>query len=231
MFAAPDWLFNFANRTFNDPIPLMAGLGSAFWLIALLDDRHLRLPTAQRPYWLVLRPSRSRLWGNSMVVAGDWRIFRKARLVDRGAWTASVAAFLIILSLLPASNGNSLHRLYRDRLSTAFVFYERSPRRTTPRPGQFFSRILTWKKSREERTRVARANEKERPAARLAAAKASWSWLRRLFAIYDDERRKRRNSASDHNIVSLVSESEIRTRDLPAPESAGPAHQIINTAS
>ncbi len=224
MFAAPDWLFNFANRTFNDPIPLMAGLGSAFlavlpyWMIATCD--FLLHNVLIGWFFDLLGLVYGAIQWLLLAIGG---FFVKHASLIAGAY-ASVAAFLIILSLLPALNGNSLHRLYRDRLSTAFVFYERSPRRTTPRPGQFFSRILTWKKSREERPESARANEKERPAARLAAAKASWSWLRRLFAIYDDERRKRRNSASDHNIVSL---DQLKLTQVSAQFAP---YQIINTA-
>jgi hypothetical protein len=51
-----------------------------------------------------------------------------------------VAIILFVISLLPTLNANSLHRLYRDRLSTAFIFYERLPERpaapATPGPGR-----------------------------------------------------------------------------------------------
>ena len=40
-----------------------------------------------------------------------------------------IAIILFVLALIPTLNANSLHRLYRDRLSVAFIFYERLPAR------------------------------------------------------------------------------------------------------
>lgn len=155
-FAAPDWLFGLASS-------LNGGLHSLIEHVGFVKWAYDHVAFVKWAYDILHGiPILSPLI--------DWII----RLVDAvlktviGATSAVgglyllVAVILFVLSMLPTINANSLHRLYRDRLSNAFIFYEPTPSawttfmrtRLVSRLADFFQRLVPgekgWKKKRAD---------------------------------------------------------------------------------
>jgi hypothetical protein len=110
-FAAPDWLLNSATSAKAGIHSLIANVPFLNWALDILRA----LPIVTYLAKLI-----------------DWAIGGLDAVLNTVAdSTSTVGAFyfligvvLFLLSMLPTLNANSLHRLYRDRLSNAFIFYE-----------------------------------------------------------------------------------------------------------
>jgi len=106
-FAAPHWLFVFSGGFYNLKAILMS-TPVVSHLISFIGH----IPVI----------------GNIGAYFGGHFIDLLQWVIDRTSLIAGVfiyfAVILFVLSLFPTLNANSLHQLYRDRLSAAFIFYE-----------------------------------------------------------------------------------------------------------
>jgi len=154
-FAAPVTLINFSNQIFADHAPsgLFAGLwagfasGKLFWIkntIEFAISLYNQIPVV---------PGVLASIGQLIMGIATWAA--KETNVIGGSYVLS-AIILFIISLLPTLNANSLHRLYRDRLSTAFIFYERLPDGAPTWLGQLINR-LPWGRHAVEKKASAEA--------------------------------------------------------------------------
>jgi hypothetical protein len=123
-FAAPDWLFKWAQWFFSATPVESAEQGFFSSVLNFV----LGLPIVSQLVGIVTWLAK---WvndspENDSPIAGIYIL---------------IAVILFILSLIPTLNANSLHRLYRDRLSTAFIFCV-----VKPRPG-VVARMRDWIRS------------------------------------------------------------------------------------
>lgn len=118
-YAAPDWLRDYASTFWTD---------IASWVL----DLPFAGTVLEGGRW-VLRNLNFDLVFDAAVAS----IGHAVRIVTKdtspvGGLYFSVGLALILLATLPTLNANSLHRLYRDRLSKAFIFFETTPSSWAP---------------------------------------------------------------------------------------------------
>jgi predicted acylesterase/phospholipase RssA len=116
-YAAPEWLQRLAATAFPDLAKEAAPLpGWLEWLVGLPGVAQCAAALS----WLA-----TLVKNHGAPIAGVYVIF---------------GVILLLLSIIPTLNANSLHRLYRDRLSTAFIFFYA---RARPAPPAWFATIVS----------------------------------------------------------------------------------------
>jgi len=142
--AAPDWLCAVANKYFlSAPADVERGfVAAALYSVA-------GLPVVSHVSAFVLRVA-SAVKDNSSAIAGLYAV---------------IAMVLGALSLIPTLNANSLHRLYRDRLSAAFVFYFEAPARDLlTQVVDTLMNVVGWFFPKAQKTEAASPEEAGKPA-------------------------------------------------------------------
>jgi hypothetical protein len=113
-FAAPDWLLNLANSLKAGIHSLIANVPFVNWALDILRALPIVSYLAKLIDWVI---------GGLDAVLNTVAV--STSMI--GAFYALIGILLFLLSMFPTLNANSLHRLYRDRLSNAFIFYEPLP--------------------------------------------------------------------------------------------------------
>ena len=113
-YAAPDWLLLTASSFWSKFPDFIKSLPFGDVVLNWLRDF-----MASSPQGLMLSLMISKIGSFISSVSGATSIV--------GALYFSVGLFVLLLATLPTLNANSLHRLYRDRLSHAFIFFETTP--------------------------------------------------------------------------------------------------------
>jgi hypothetical protein len=110
-FAAPDWLLGLATSLKAGIHTLIANVPFLNWALDILRALPIVSYLAKLIDWAI---------GGLDAVLNTVAISTSTV----GALYFLIGVVLLLLSMLPTLNANSLHRLYRDRLSNAFIFYE-----------------------------------------------------------------------------------------------------------